>query len=208
MRELVFLAAGYLSGSVLYARIFGLLLAHKDITEGTKDGNPGTANAFQHGGLMCGTLTLICELLKGFLPVYLYLNGRPPAECPAVFACILAAPVLGHAFPAFFGFHGGKGIAVSFGCLLGLYRSYWLWAALLLAVPFLFFSLVLRVTPHFYRTVWTYVSSALLSLLLPAKSVRCGMLLLSGIVLLRLHLSTEIREKMQVRMFGIHAGRG
>lgn len=68
----------------------------------------------------CGTLTLICELLKGFLPVYLYLRGRSPAECPAIFALILAAPVLGHAFSVFYGFHGGKGIAVSFGCLLGL----------------------------------------------------------------------------------------
>ena len=205
MREIGFLIAGYLSGNILYAKVFGLLLVHKDITAGTRDGNPGTANAFQHGGLVCGTMTLICELLKGFLPVYLYLQGRSPAECPAIFALILAVPVMGHAFPIFYGFHGGKGIAVSFGCLLGLYRSYWLWAALLLAVPFLFFSLILCVTPHFYRTVWTYISSSLLVFLLPAKTVWVGMLMISGIVLLRLHLSTEVREEMQVRILGIHA---
>lgn len=148
VREFCFLIAAYLSGSILYARVFGRLLVHKDITAGTKDGNPGTANAFQHGGLMCGTLTLICELLKGFLPVWLYLRGRSPAECPAVFALILC------------------------------------------------------VTPHFYQTVWTYISTSLLMLLIPAKTVWAGMLMISGTVLLRLHLSTEEREEMQVRILG------
>lgn len=45
-REIFFICFGYLLGSILFARLFGLLFAHKDITQNTADGNPGTANAF------------------------------------------------------------------------------------------------------------------------------------------------------------------
>ena len=69
-----FLLIGYLSGSVLYARIFGYLFKHKDITQNTKDNNPGTANAFINGGFFCGICTLVCDLLKGFVPVFIYLR--------------------------------------------------------------------------------------------------------------------------------------
>ena len=49
-REIFFICFGYLLGSILFARLFGLLFAHKDITQNTADGNPGTANAFLQGG--------------------------------------------------------------------------------------------------------------------------------------------------------------
>ena len=75
---ILFALAGYLSGSVLYARVFSVLLRRGDIASQSKDGNPGTANAFLCGGFWCGAPTLCCELLKGFLPVWLYLR-RPPS---------------------------------------------------------------------------------------------------------------------------------
>ena len=50
MRDVWYILFGYLSGSILYARIFGELIAHRDITKQTKDKNPGTANAFMQGG--------------------------------------------------------------------------------------------------------------------------------------------------------------
>ena len=53
-REIFFICFGYLLGSILFARLFGLLFAHKDITQNTADGNPGTANAFLQGGFLCG----------------------------------------------------------------------------------------------------------------------------------------------------------
>lgn len=156
MRDIIYILAGYLGGSVLFARVFGQLLKKTDVTEHTSDGNPGTANAFQNGGLLCGVLTLLGDLLKGFLPVYLYMRG------PTTFllALVMAAPVLGHVFPVFYHFHGGKGIATTFGCLLGLLPNYV--PVGLLALLFVFFSLILRITPHYYRTLATYLGVELL----------------------------------------------
>ena len=137
-RDLFFILLSYLSGSVLYARIFGQLLGKGDITQNSKDHNPGTANAFLNGGALCGTLTLIFDLLKGFLPVYLYFSG----ETTWAAALVLAAPVVGHDFPLFFKDSGGKGIAVTFGCLLGIFPD--LLPLLCFALFFIFFSAILR----------------------------------------------------------------
>ena len=71
--DTMFIWLGYLSGSVLYARIFARLFRKEDMLEGSRDHNPGTANAFMYGGFWCGFLTLICDLGKGFLPVYLFI---------------------------------------------------------------------------------------------------------------------------------------
>ena len=115
-RDLCFILLGYLAGSVLFARIWGRVVAKKDITRDAPDQNPGTANAFINGGIVCGLLTLVCDLLKGFVPVFLYLRtGSGPA-----LGFVMATPVLGHVFPVFSHFRGGKGIATTFGCLLAL----------------------------------------------------------------------------------------
>ena len=81
-KALLFILIGYLSGSVLYAKVWGKLLCGTDITQGSTDGNPGTANAFVQGGFWCGVLTLFCELLKGILPVYFYMKGTGPEALP------------------------------------------------------------------------------------------------------------------------------
>ena len=108
VRALLFILLGYLSGSVLYAKIWGKLLCGTDITQGSTDGNPGTANAFIQGGFWCGVLTLLCELLKGILPVYFYMRGmEPQALSDGWMALVIAAPVLGHTFPLFQKHHGG-----------------------------------------------------------------------------------------------------
>ena len=67
-----YIVLGYLSGSILYARIFGFLLEKGDITADTPDGNPGAFNAFHNGGFWCGMLTLCFDMLKGALPVMLF----------------------------------------------------------------------------------------------------------------------------------------
>ena len=90
-------------------------------------GSSGTGIAVQGAALSIwtgaagtgiGILVLILELFKGFFPVFLAaraLNLHHP-----MFAFVLAAPVMGHAFPLSMKFQGGKSIAVSFGVLLGL----------------------------------------------------------------------------------------
>ena len=64
---LTFIVMGYILGSILFAPLFGKLIAKKDIIRETKDQNPGTANAFMQGGMLCGVLTLVCDMGKGFV---------------------------------------------------------------------------------------------------------------------------------------------
>ena len=137
MQIIGFILLGYLSGSILYARVFARLFGKEDMILNSKDHNPGTANAFMYAGFWCGLLTLICDIAKGFVPVYLFLSAAG-ASRPGVLATslVMAAPVIGHAFPVFYGFHGGKGIAVTFGSLLGFFPS--LKPALILAAFFIF----------------------------------------------------------------------
>lgn len=66
----------------------------------------------------------------------------------------MSAPALGHIFPIWHKFDGGKGIAVSFGVLLGLAPN--MLPVLTLALTYLLFSLVFKVNPHFYRLILTY----------------------------------------------------
>ncbi len=189
LRDVLFVLAAYLSGSVLFARVSGWLFCRRDVTADSQDQNPGTANAFLRGGFRCGLLTLCGDLLKGFLPVFLYLHGPGANGAPAL-ALVLAAPVIGHVYPLFFRFRGGKGIAASFGCLLGLLpglRPFWT-----LALVFLLFTLVLRVTPNYYKTLVTYSVSALTMVLSRGDpAVTVGFCLMALTIILRLLRSTE-----------------
>ena len=63
---LFFAVSGYLLGSILFASIISKLF-HKDIISKSPDKNYGTANAFRYGGVLCGALTLLCDMGKGFL---------------------------------------------------------------------------------------------------------------------------------------------
>ncbi len=100
MQTIAFVLLGYLSGSVLYARIFSKLFGEEEMIEKSKDKNPGTANAFVYGGFWCGVLTLICDIGKGFLPVWLYLRLQQGMQMEVSgLALVFAAPVVGHVFP-------------------------------------------------------------------------------------------------------------
>lgn len=70
---LFFAVSGYLLGSILFASIISKLF-HKDIISKSPDKNYGTANAFRYGGVLCGALTLLCDMGKGFLPVFIYMH--------------------------------------------------------------------------------------------------------------------------------------
>ena len=64
-RYILYVIAGYLSGSVLYARVMCHLFGGEAALPDCKDGNPGASNAFACGGFACGALTLTGDLLKG-----------------------------------------------------------------------------------------------------------------------------------------------
>lgn len=195
-RALHYILLGYLWGSILSAKVAGRLLGQGDPAENSSDGNPGTFNAFQQGGFACGVLTLLGDLLKGLVPVALYLAGEDPAP-GAAFALVLAAPVAGHIFPIFYRFHGGKGIATTFGCLLALLPN--AQPAAILACCFLFFTLVLRVTPNYYRTWLAYLcAGGLMLFLVKQPAVRLGFGLITLLVLLRLAASKEEKQDCKV----------
>ena len=198
----MYMILGYLSGSVLFARVFSGIFQKEGVIENSRDRNPGTANAFMYGGFWCGVFTLAGDLLKGFLPVFLFMHsGMPEYSHALAGGLVLAAPVIGHVFPVFFGFRGGKGIAVTFGCLLGMFP---LWKPLaFMALFFVFFSVVFRITPHYHRTLAAYLC-ALVSVLCingeAAGTVKAGFFVITLTVCVRLLTSKESKEKMGVKL--------
>lgn len=154
MQYLFFVIIGYMMGSILFGKVIPRVVKGIDIAAVSSDGNPGAANAFVHAGKGCGLLVLLCDLLKGAVPVFIaarYLNVDS-----LYFAPVLVAPVVGHAFPLYSGTKGGgKCIAVSFGVLLGLWPS--LSHVLLLAAWFIALSVLVVVRPHAHRTVAAFL---------------------------------------------------
>lgn len=201
-QTVLFVCVGYLSGSVLYALIFAGILKKGDILAQSSDHNPGTANAFMYGGFWCGLFTLLFDLLKGFIPVYLFMHyGNAAKAAPFMAALVIAAPVIGHAFPVFCGFRGGKGIAVTFGCLAGLIPA--LEAFWVLVFFFIGFSTVLQISPHFYRTIFSYVFSFVIMF----REIRnpaavWGFFLITAVVLVRMFISKEERKCLEVKLLG------
>ena len=197
MRGILYILLGYLLGSILFAKIFGRLLGCGDVAENSADQNPGTFNAFQNGGFLCGTLTLCGDILKGFLPVWMYLHAANTSSDGMVFALVLAAPVIGHIFPLFHAFRGGNGIATTFGCLLGLLPNYV--PLVMLACCFIVFSCIIRVSPHYYRTLLTYFSAEILTLIFSRNfSIVIGFTLIALMVGVRLWKSDEEKQAFQV----------
>ncbi len=194
-----FILAGYLCGSILFAWILPRIFWGVDTREKGSDHNPGTANAFLLCGSACGSLVLLLELGKGFLPVFLAgkcLHPKSRAE-ELLFALAAAAPVAGHAWPVFsLGKKGGKGIAVSFGVFLGLFMEPG--PLRLLVFFYLLFSLAVQVNPHGLRTVLTYACVMagvwFAAHWHPAILAAC---LTGGIVILR-NLRSALEEKPQI----------
>lgn len=101
---------GSLSSAVIICQLFRL---PDPRTVGSQ--NPGATNVYRLGGRFPAALVLVADILKGTLPVYgSYLLGLEalPLGTIAVAAC------LGHIFPLYFGFKGGKAVATAFGAML------------------------------------------------------------------------------------------
>ena len=202
LRTVLFVCMGYLSGSVLYALVFAKIFQKGDILEQSSDHNPGTANAIMYGGFWCGLFTLLFDVLKGFFPVYLFMRyGNAVEAGPFTTALAIAAPVIGHTFPVFYGFRGGKGIAVTFGCLAGLVPA--LEAFWVLVFFFIGFSTVLQISPHFYRTIFSYAFSLLIMFReIGNPAVVWGFSLITAVVLIRMFTSKEERKCLEVKLLG------
>jgi len=111
---LIFLSylVGSLSAAIIVCRLIG---APDPRTVGS--GNPGATNVLRVAGKKAAATTLIGDAVKGLLPV---LVGRALGLEPGALAAIALAAFLGHLYPVFFQFEGGKGVATFIGALLGL----------------------------------------------------------------------------------------
>ncbi|HTW92056.1 MAG TPA: glycerol-3-phosphate acyltransferase [bacterium] len=107
---------GFYTGSLMFS-MWLARLAGGDVRR-VGDGNPGPVNAFRAAGPLVGSLALLLDFLKGWLPVaaaYWLLGFRG-----WWLAAVMVAPVLGHAFSPFLRLRGGKAITVTFGVWSGM----------------------------------------------------------------------------------------
>ena len=101
---------GSVSSAVLISRLFRLPDPRKN-----GSGNPGATNVLRIGGRFPAVLVLLSDILKGTIPVYsAYFMWIPPVAL----GLIAIAACLGHIYPLYFQFNGGKGVATAFGAML------------------------------------------------------------------------------------------
>lgn len=113
---IILVTTSYLLGAVPFGLFFGKIFSGIDVRT-TGSGNIGATNVLRSSGKTAAVLTLIADMLKGTLPVILvrYFTGYESAAALAG-----AASILGHNFPIYLGFKGGKGVATGFGVILGM----------------------------------------------------------------------------------------
>lgn len=135
---LLFPLCGYLFGSISTAILTCRLMGLEDPRKSGSN-NPGATNVLRIGGKKAAAITLAGDMLKGLIPVLL---AAALQESPLVTALTALFSFLGHLFPVFFGFRGGKGVATAIGAAFGLS---WL-SGLLVAATWLAASLVFRIS--------------------------------------------------------------
>ena len=111
----------YLIGSVNFSVIISKKMAGFDVRE-KGSGNAGSTNVLRTVGKKAAIITLICDILKGVVSVLIALLvgviAGESANSAVVVEIAALAVVIGHTFPVFFGFRGGKGVATSLGVIL------------------------------------------------------------------------------------------
>jgi acyl phosphate:glycerol-3-phosphate acyltransferase len=119
--SILFAIAAYILGSIPFGKLIAAHVARIDITR-RGSGNIGATNVAREIGMKWGIITLILDMLKGFVPMgafSLYASGTGTSHEIALAAIGLCA-LLGHIFPLFLKFHGGKGVATALGVYLAI----------------------------------------------------------------------------------------
>lgn len=136
MSALVFVLLGYLLGSIPFAVIVSRAFGLAD-PRSFGSGNPGATNVLRSGNKIAALLTLVGDVLKGW--VAMWLANKAGADALGVALAGIAA-FIGHLFPIFLKFKGGKGVATALGVLAGFNG----WLALICAGVWLLAALVTR----------------------------------------------------------------
>ena len=161
--------AGYLLGSIPWGMVLTRAAGHGDIRH-LGSGNIGATNVLRTGSKALALLTLLLDLAKGAAAVGLGALARREAALAAA-----AAVILGHMFPVWLGFRGGKGVATGFGVLLAL-----AWPVALLAA----LSWLLTVLLFHYSSLAALVAALASAVLAVLLADRGSALVIAGIALL------------------------
>lgn len=142
MITLLFIAVAYLLGSLSFAVIVSRAMNLPD-PRGFGSRNPGATNVLRSGKKKAAALTLLGDALKGWIAVVLARGLAPQfgLDQDVVLLCALAV-FIGHLYPVFFGFRGGKGVATALGVLVGLN----LWIGLACLATWLAMAAVFRIS--------------------------------------------------------------
>lgn len=113
--------AAYLVGSLAFAVIVSRAMGLKD-PRSFGSGNPGATNVLRSGSKAAAAITLLLDAMKGFVPVVLVKAYGPRyGLAEGTVALVALAAFLGHLYPVFFGFQGGKGVATFIGAVFGVH---------------------------------------------------------------------------------------
>jgi glycerol-3-phosphate acyltransferase PlsY len=194
---LTFIIGGFLFGSVLFSKIIPKLFIGRDICELGSDGNPGAANVFMKCGVKMGAICLLCDILKGFIPVFI---GTFLLDTESMwFSLVIAVPALGHAVGIFNRFHGGKCISTSFGIVLGLMPITRI--GFLLAILYIIFSTLIKLKPHSLRSVVSFglfaIGASLILCITGKYSIALGCVIFSIIAILK-HLFVPNKQEEEI----------
>jgi glycerol-3-phosphate acyltransferase PlsY len=118
---IITLTAAYLLGSIPFGYLLVRFVRQEDVRD-TGSGNIGATNVVRAGGATLGAFTLLLDAMKGFIAAFLAMQFAPnTANGPSTLAIAAAvAAVVGHIFPVWLRFRGGKGIATALGVFIAL----------------------------------------------------------------------------------------
>ncbi|MBL0037563.1 MAG: glycerol-3-phosphate 1-O-acyltransferase PlsY [Nitrosomonadales bacterium] len=138
---LVFVICAYLLGSISFAVIMSRLFTLPDPrTYGSH--NPGATNVLRSGNKWAAILTLLGDAAKGWLAVWLAQYFGPQAGNSLLIVAVALAVFIGHLFPVFLHFKGGKGVATALGILLALNA----WLGLAVLATWILIAMVFRLS--------------------------------------------------------------
>jgi len=171
--DAILIFSGYLTGSISAAIITCKLMGLPD-PRSTGSKNPGATNVLRLGGKKAAIITLAGDLIKGLVPVVVaHLLGASEA----VLALTGLAAFLGHLYPVFFGFKGGKGVATALGVYFGLswqaglvFVATWLIIAAITRISSLSALIATLAIPVFFYTQvgapWMSVATIIMAILI------------------------------------------
>ena len=192
MNTLLAIVISYLFGSVPWALVIGQVFYHKDIRkEGS--GNLGATNAGRVLGKPAAIIVTVLDALKAFLSMLIASRLAPEAVIYAGLACCV-----GHCFPVFAQFHGGKAVATTYGYLLGivsLMTGHWFWQFLF---PILCFFVIL----YLFKMVSVASILSVLAAVISSYALQCDLSISLSLTALWLFVTYRHRSNLQRVMNG------